>query len=974
MATRQPTGSSSSRMNDTLVGAYRIEHEIGKGSFATVYRAHRRSSHALVAIKSVNLAKLNKKLKENLYLEIDILQGLHHPHIVALLGRAETSTHIHLIMEYCELGDLSYFIKKRSKHASNPVVADMVAKYPNPERGGLNEVISRHFLKQLASALQFLRERNFIHRDVKPQNLLLLPSPQYMAAHPESALLMTPSVESLIPAAGLPSLPMLKLADFGFARSLPSTSLAETLCGSPLYMAPEILRYEKYDAKADLWSVGTVMYEMVTGKPPFRAANHVELLRKIEQQADRLPWESGIVVSDDMRSVITGLLKKNPVERISFENFFAHRAIQSDIPNLVGNDRPAEIRAPPRLEEAEPMRRQASLRETRRLLSERETRPTGPSSQSPSSKTTHNFSNHDDIQQKPRQPYGTSPRPQAERLHSQPGPSGSRPESLPMKRPTIHPAATAPTRYPVHEERNDRIPSAGPLDMVRGRSQDSPSPGSSLMNERRRVTQRKQEPRKDEREKAAQDVRDERDYVVVAKEYVEVNAFADELAANARLSNAVALTSRSPRTEAVRRAQTEGSPTDQVKSSPPGGMQIAPSRQSPRPKLSYDRVYGSPTSATSAITKAISNASLRLFGFSGYAPQLLRGQSPPQLYGGFPSLSNSPGITGLIAEGRPGKPSDEDIKIVHQIEELATRSDVVYGFAEVKYKQLIPLAPSMDHGLGGTDISDPNLEDDGLTPDAIVSLSEEALVLYVKSLSLLAKSMAVANAWWTRKKRTEPSTTTLAGKGDSAAAGNRINNAVQWMRSRFNEVLEKAEFSRLKLIDAQKQLPEDHPSHPSNYYDESRLAQGESSTADGAVLSSGITAEKLMYDRAIEMSRSAAINEIANTDLPGCEISYVTALRMLEAVLEKDEDESQRKSSTGTQTSDIDADDHINGINVDDRDAVRKLVTMVRARLLTLRKKMSVIAKHQPLPQPRSRPSSTHSGGATPTIVNTPPK
>src|SRR5437762_13541888 len=89
---------------------------------------------------------------------------------------------------------------------------------------------------------------------------------------------------------GSPKLPILKIADFGFARSLPSTSLAETLCGSPLYMAPEILRYERYDAKADLWSVGAVLYEMVTGRPPFRAQNHVELLRKIEKGNDRIKF------------------------------------------------------------------------------------------------------------------------------------------------------------------------------------------------------------------------------------------------------------------------------------------------------------------------------------------------------------------------------------------------------------------------------------------------------------------------------------------------------------------------------------------------------------------------------------------------------------------------------------------------------------------------------------------------------------
>ncbi|KFY22507.1 hypothetical protein V493_06551 [Pseudogymnoascus sp. VKM F-4281 (FW-2241)] len=961
-------------MNDTLVGAYRIDTEIGKGSFATVYRAHRRTTRALVAIKSVNLAKLNRKLKENLNQEIDILQSLQHPHIVALLGRHQTDTHIHLVMEYCELGDLSLFIRKRSKFSTNAATADMARKYPNPEKGGLNEVISVHFLKQLASALEFLRNRNFIHRDVKPQNMLLLPSPQYMSAHPQSPLLMSPSVESLIPAAGLLSLPMLKLADFGFARSLPAASLAETLCGSPLYMAPEILRYEKYDAKADLWSVGTVMYEMVTGRPPFRAANHVELLRKIEMQSEDLPWDSSIAISDDLKSVIQGLLKKNPVERLSFDNFFAHPIIVNDIRGLVGDDRPEEVRPTPKPEEPDATSGQFSARLSRRAVSENDTKTTGilPQHQSSAAARALPTEAFDEAQDRPRQPHGTPPRAQTEQLQTRPGLS-----TIPRK-PVIHTSSTAPNRYSPSEEAVERRPTAGPVDMVRGRSQDSPSPGSSLLNERKRVPQRNDNLRREEKERAAQDVKDEREYIVVEKGYVEVNSFADEMDANARLSGAVPTHPNSPRANMRRRAQTEGIPSsNQPTSSPPvspSGMQIAQGKQNPQRKPSYERSYGSPSSATSAITKAISNASLRLFGISGYAPQLLRGQSPPQLYGPFTGFAASPGIAGMITDGKAGKSNDEDVKIGDRIEALATRSDVVYGFAEVKYKQLIPLAPSMDHGLGGNNASDADPEDDGLTPDAVVSLSEEALVLYVKSLTLLAKSMGIANSWWNKKKRAEAASGATTVKSETAVAAGRINSAVQWMRSRFNEVLEKAEFSRLKLIDAQKQLPEDHPGHPSNHTDDSRMDGGDSSTADGVFLSAGTTAERLMYDRAIEMSRSAAINEIANEDLIGCELSYITAIRMLEAILEKDEDEPQKKAAT-TQVAEKDPDDPENGINVDDRDSVKKLVAMVRGRLITLRRKLAVIAKHKSQPQQqRSRPSSNHSGGTTPTITNTPPK
>jgi len=109
--------------------------------------------------------------------------------------------------------------------------------------------------------------------------------------------------------------------------------LAETLCGSPLYMAPEILRYEKYDAKADLWSVGAVLYEISVGKPPFTARNHIELLKKIEQARStvRFPDEEDPnhqnPVPGDIKKLIRTLLKRHPVERASFDEFFASKAM-----------------------------------------------------------------------------------------------------------------------------------------------------------------------------------------------------------------------------------------------------------------------------------------------------------------------------------------------------------------------------------------------------------------------------------------------------------------------------------------------------------------------------------------------------------------------------------------------------------------------------------------------------------------------
>jgi len=159
---------------------------------------------------------------------------------------------------------------------------------------------------------------------------------------------------------------------------------------------------------------------------------------------------------------------------------------------------------------------------------------------------------------------------------------------------------------------------------------------------------------------------------------------------------------------------------------------------------------------------------------------------------------------------------------------------------------------------------------------------------------------------------------------NSQALALKINAAVQWIRSRFNEVLEKAEIVRLKLIEAQKQLPEEHPSHPSNHPTETSAVSG--SGAEGVFLSAGISAEKLMYDRAVEMSRTAAINEIANEDLPGCEISYITAIRMLEAVLDSDDDHlpKRRVSTSSRDEKPVAVQDASDEMSSDDKQTVQK--------------------------------------------------
>ena len=254
------------------VGQYDLYGVIGQGSFASVYRGEHRGMRRVVAVKQIVRAKLNRKLQENLEAEISILQSIEHPNVMRLHEVQTTERHVYLMLEFCPGGDLMHVIKKH---------------------GAQSEAQTRVYLVQLAHGLQHLRQRNLIHRDLKPQNLLL------SNHHPHGEL---------------------KIGDFGFARYMQQQDLAETLCGSPLYMAPEILRYHKYDAKADLWSVGAIMFELITSRTPYTGDNHIQLLKNIESKAPRFPTH----VSQACNALLFALLQRDPMQRLCFESFFNH--------------------------------------------------------------------------------------------------------------------------------------------------------------------------------------------------------------------------------------------------------------------------------------------------------------------------------------------------------------------------------------------------------------------------------------------------------------------------------------------------------------------------------------------------------------------------------------------------------------------------------------------------------------------------
>jgi len=406
-------------------------------------------------------------------------------------------------------------------------------------------------------------------------------------------------------------------------------------------------------------------------------------------------------------------------------------------------------------------------------------------------------------------------------------------------------------------------------------------------------------------------------------------------------------------------------------------MQVASGRNTQMHQRagSFERRYApSPQSATNMLTKALNAANVRLFGAMGTSPPMgVRGPSPPHGYGAFPAYP-TPQLA--IGDGTEIKtPMDEDSRIIRIMEDAAHRSDVIFGFAEVKYRQLLPATPSSQDVLGiqqlGAGDSKSDDEDKDMTNVAIVGVAEEALVLYVKALAILTKTIDLAGYWWNKQSRSDGNSSNPPLP--TSSVGTRILGVVKWSRSRFNECLEKSEVVGRRLQHAQRQLPQDHPGHPNNHSTAS--SSGITTSAEQIRITSGVTAEKLMFDRAVEMSRAAAVAELVGEDLQDCELGYKTAIMLLEAVLESDDEPLMRKASSRKDKA---ADEIINGMETEDRQTVTKLIDGAKARLHTLRKKIYAAqqsakrASHSGTSTPKA--ATVSPVAASPTISNTPPR
>ena len=265
-------------MSTFIVNEYIINRKrIGKGSFSTIYKGYSTKNNQVYAIKEIVVdKKQNKSLVKR---ELSVLKTLDHPSIVKLHDVIIDTNYnnIYFVLDYYPKGDFAKFLDNKP----------------------LKEKFCRKYLKQLSQGLEYLLSKDILHRDLKPQNILL--TNEYN----------------------------IKITDFGFAKQIDKNALINTLCGSPMYMAPEIINKKEYDIKSDLWSVGVILYEMVYGEVPYNVGTFVELIKKINK-ADIKYNIKNIHVSDDCLELMCSLLTKDPEYRINWEEFFCHKWFLND--------------------------------------------------------------------------------------------------------------------------------------------------------------------------------------------------------------------------------------------------------------------------------------------------------------------------------------------------------------------------------------------------------------------------------------------------------------------------------------------------------------------------------------------------------------------------------------------------------------------------------------------------------------------
>ena len=687
-------------------------------------------------------------------------------------------------------------------------------------------------------------------------------------------------------------------------------------------MAPEILRYEKYDAKADLWSVGTVMYEMCTGRPPYRAQNHVELLRKIEKSEDKIKFpipseQSPNEISKDIKEIIRMLLKRQPNERISFDDFFDWKGFinfKRDKPTVedeenVDNNTTTSISlsksnispksSPSPLPSLSQQQKKSSL-------------PVRPPL------ATHIVPNSNSVRRQstftPKYIVGTSSNRAATTNNISPSSNKSSPDEL-------YNNAMIPRRKSLGKS----------LERLNG-LQLSNDDNQSVRNRRFTIDNIDNLNSEAKMSKFALPANEDsvvgKEYVVVEKNAVEINNLADDMAAAARRGQPVVGRLSSKGTYIggpgvfsgnqignIRRTsdpnvvinnnnnnnnnQSTTPPTPPLMNYPisgtsprrpsylSGGGGLSPSSL---PVTSYyNQTYHQVAQDAlfrdnngnlqnrSALTRAINLASLTLFG-SGTSKRVLS----------------------LVKGGKNKRINfneQKEIEILSKLEELAQKSFVIFDFADYKlfkatmtttdnnnntsssiYDQIPLCFQSYCQQRFQQDVSN-NFD---ISKDEIEKLAGESILLYIRASKILSKGGELVLKYLNK-----------SGHDDSSIFSDKLNDAVQWFRLNYNDCFDKADYAKSRI--------------------------------GNEIIDSNEYVNNILFERSMEIAKASALDELTGDDQFKCEAAYETSLWILEGLIDDCNDSNSNENEN---------DDN------DDRELFEQYKKSILSRLQSLKRKM----------------------------------
>jgi len=267
----------------SITDKYIIQDELGRGAFSIVKLAVEKSTGIKYAVKIINKSKVEQDLAR-LATEMEILKKVQHPNIIALKEIIDTKSCLFIVTEVVSGGELF----------------DKIV-----ELGQYTEKDASILVSKIVSAIDYLHSINIVHRDLKPENLLLKDSE---------------------------SISEVKLADFGLSKIVGTKVMMQTACGTPGYVAPEVLTAQGYDKEVDMWSIGVITYILLCGFPPFYNENLPELFEQILKAEYDFPEEYWKDISEGGKDFIRKLLVVDPSKRLTSKQALNHSWLAGNAP------------------------------------------------------------------------------------------------------------------------------------------------------------------------------------------------------------------------------------------------------------------------------------------------------------------------------------------------------------------------------------------------------------------------------------------------------------------------------------------------------------------------------------------------------------------------------------------------------------------------------------------------------------------